>query len=77
METGTVRWFSYSKGCGFIIPDDGSPDAYAHFSKLLDIAEESLAIDQRVYYQVHAGPNGPIASDIRLHQPRLYPGVRV
>jgi CspA family cold shock protein len=65
MHTGTVRWFSYSKGCGFIIPDDGSSDVYAHFSKLIEAGVEALAPQQRVRYQVRIGPNGPLASDIR------------
>ena len=64
MNTGTVRWFSYSKGCGFIIPDDGGADVFAHFSRLGDVSVHSLHPNQRVSYSVQAGPRGAVASDI-------------
>ena len=65
MRTGTVRWFSYSKGCGFISPDDGSADVFAHFSRFRDLGVASLHQNQRVTYRVSAGPKGEVASDIR------------
>jgi len=64
MSTGTVRWFSYSKGCGFIIPDDGGADVFAHFSGLWSL--QSLNSQQRVIYEACAGPRGAIANHIRL-----------
>jgi CspA family cold shock protein len=64
MNTGTVRWFSYSKGCGFIVPDDGGADVFAHFSRFGDAARKSLDRNQRVRYRVAAGPKGPVASHI-------------
>ena len=64
MNTGTVRWFSYSKGCGFIIPDDGGADVFAHFSGLREVGLSSLLQNQRVRYRVSAGPKGAIAKDI-------------
>ena len=64
MNTGTVRWFSYSKGCGFIIPDDGSADVFAHFSCFKDVGLRSLHRDQRVYYRLSPGPKGGVATNI-------------
>lgn len=64
MTTGTVRWFSYSKGCGFIIPDDGGADVFAHFSEFRDTRTELLRQHQRVSYRVSAGPKGHVARDI-------------
>ncbi len=64
MSTGTVRWFSYSKGCGFIIPDDGGGDVFAHFSGLSGVGLRSLHPNQRVSYDVNAGPKGRVASNI-------------
>jgi CspA family cold shock protein len=64
MNTGTVRWFSYSKGCGFIVPDDGGADVFAHFSGFRDTGLRSLRQDERVRYTVSAGPKGGVASNI-------------
>jgi CspA family cold shock protein len=64
MHTGTVRWFSYSKGCGYIIPDDGSADVFAHVSRFGDPGLGSLRQHERVRFCVNAGPNGGVASNI-------------
>jgi CspA family cold shock protein len=63
--TGTVRWFSYSKGCGYIIPDDGSQDIFAHSSELVDVESECLNPYQRVTYLLCTGPSGAVARQIR------------
>ena len=66
MATGTVKWFSSEKGYGFIAPDDGSADVFAHFS---EIASEggyrNLTENQKVEYELTRGPKGPQASNIR------------
>jgi CspA family cold shock protein len=64
MHAGTVRWFSYSKGCGFIIPDDGGADVFAHFSGFRDVGLRSLHPNQRVSFHVSAGPKGRVARNI-------------
>lgn len=64
MNEGTVRWFSYSKGCGFIIPDSGGADVFAHYSGFLQTNLRSLQPDQRVRYQLSTGPKGPVAKRI-------------
>lgn len=65
MHTGTVRWYSYSKGCGYIIPDDGSADVFMYVSRFGDIALGSLRQYDRVRFCVNAGPKGRVASNIR------------
>ena len=66
MATGTVKWFNAEKGYGFIAPDDGSADVFAHFS---EIASQSgyrnLEENQKVEYELTRGPKGPQASNIR------------
>ena len=65
MATGTVKWFNDSKGYGFITPDDGSEDLFAHFSAIQDSGFKSLKEAQRVTFDVTTGPKGEQATNIR------------
>jgi len=64
MATGTVKWFNYSKGFGFITPDDCGDDLFAHFSAIVDTGYKSLKEGQRVTFDVTDGPKGKQASNI-------------
>ncbi len=66
MATGTVRWFSAEKGVGFIIPDDGSEDVFAHFSAVLATGQPVLYKNLKVQFDVRKGPGGPVAENIRV-----------
>lgn len=66
MATGTVKWFNESKGFGFITPDDGSKDVFAHFSAIAAEGFRTLAEGQKVTFDVEDGPKGPQASNIQV-----------
>ena len=66
MATGTVKWFNDSKGFGFITPDDGSTDVFAHFSAIASEGFRSLAEGQQVTYDVEDGPKGPQAANVSM-----------
>jgi CspA family cold shock protein len=65
METGIVKWFNDGKGFGFITPDSGDKDLFAHFSEIQGTGFKSLAENQRVEFEVKQGPKGLQASNIR------------
>ena len=65
MATGTVKWFNEAKGFGFIKPDEGGEDLFAHFSEIQAKGFRTLQENQRVEFVVKQGPKGPQASQIR------------
>ncbi len=65
MATGTVKWFNDSKGFGFITPDEGGEDLFAHFSEIQGNGFKSLKEAQRVTFEIKTGPKGKQASNIQ------------
>jgi len=65
MATGTVKWFDASKGFGFITPDDGSDDVFAHFSSIEGSGYRELTEGQKVDYDSEQGPKGLQAKRVR------------
>lgn len=65
MATGTVKWFNSEKGYGFIAPDDGSADVFAHFRAIEGTGRRDLFEDEKVEFDVEEGPRGLQAANIR------------
>ncbi|TXJ05291.1 MAG: cold-shock protein [Aeromicrobium sp.] len=65
MATGTVKWFNAEKGFGFIAPDDGSEDVFAHFTAIQSDGYRSLSENQKVEFDIEQGQKGLQAANIR------------
>jgi len=64
MATGTVKWFNDAKGFGFIEPEAGGEDIFAHFSAIQMEGFRTLKQGGRVSYETVQGPKGQLAQNI-------------
>ena len=65
MATGTVKWFNDAKGYGFITPDDGGEDLFAHFSAIKMDGFKTLKQGQRDTFDLKEGEKGKQADNIK------------
>jgi CspA family cold shock protein len=65
MAIGRVKWFNDAKGFGFIEPDDGGGDVFAHFSAIQMDGFRTLKQGARVSYEMVQGPKGDQAQNIQ------------
>lgn len=65
MAKGTVKWFNDAKGFGFIEPEGGGADVFAHFSAIQMDGFRTLKQGGQVTYDLVQGPKGDLAQNIR------------
>ena len=65
MALGTVKWFNDAKGFGFIQPEQGGDDVFAHFSAIQMDGFRTLRQGERVDFEIVQGPKGQLAQNIR------------
>ncbi len=65
MPSGLVKWFSNTKGFGFISPDEGGEDIFAHFSAISADGYKTLKGGQKVEFELAEGPKGRFAANIK------------
>lgn len=66
MPTGTVKWFNNAKGFGFILPDGGGEDLFAHYSSIEMDGYRTLKAGQPVTFEIEKGDKGLHAKSIKV-----------
>jgi CspA family cold shock protein len=66
MATGTVKWVSAAKGCGFIVPDDGGTPLFVDHRELVHADHTTLSVDTKVRFEPHVGEFGLEAKNVTL-----------
>ena len=65
MATGIVKWFNNTKGFGFITPEGGGEDVFAHSSQIQMDGDKTLQQGQLVSFEITTGPKGKQANNIQ------------
>lgn len=65
MAAGIVKWFNDAKGFGFIEPEGGGADIFAHFTAVQMDGFRTLKQGSRVTFDIVDGPKGQLAQNIR------------
>ena len=65
MQQGKVKWFNNTKGFGFIVPNEGGEDVFAHFSQIQMDGYKTLKTNQEVTFDLVDGEKGKQAHNIK------------
>jgi cold shock protein len=65
MAYGRVKWFNDAKGFGFIEPEGGGADVFAHFSAIQMEGFRTLKQGSRVSFELVQGAKGDQAQNIQ------------
>ncbi|MBV1876103.1 MAG: cold shock domain-containing protein CspD [Pseudomonadales bacterium] len=68
MPTGRVKWFNNAKGYGFILPEGGNEDYFAHYSSIVMDGYKTLKAGQLVTFDILEGPKGSHAINIKSNE---------
>ncbi len=63
MIIGTVKWFSESRGYGFI-QQEGGDDIFVHHSEIQSSGFRTLKEGQKVKFDIGIGKKGPTALNV-------------
>ena len=69
MPSGTVKWFNFKKGFGFITPNEGEKDVFVHYSAIMKENEgdfASLNEGDKVDFEVSEGDKGLEAKQVKV-----------
>jgi CspA family cold shock protein len=75
MAQGTVKWFNDAKGFGFIEPEGGGEDVFAHFSAISMDGFRTLKQGARVSFELVEGPKGKLAQNIAPLEAQAVPAA--
>lgn len=67
MATGRVKWFSETKGFGFI-EDGGGRDIYVHYTAIDAVGTKALPDGALVHYEIIETQQGPEAANVRVQE---------
>ena len=63
-DLGTIKWFSNTKGFGFIVNEERAQDIFVHYSSIVSQGYKTLKSGQKVNYEIKQGDKGLHAENV-------------